>query len=119
MRLGGCTTCLVGADAERRNIDVVSQIASIVDELAPARDGRSHVERIEFVSDRPGHDYRYAIDATDTERWLGWSPATTFEDGLRKTVEWYIANEDWWRPIIARAASTERVGNSRIAGGDT
>ncbi len=112
------TTYLIGGDAERRNIDVVSQIAAILDEVAPASDGRPHVERIEFVSDRPGHDYRYSIDAADTRRRLGWSPATTFEGGLRETVEWYIANEDWWRPILMRTGSTTRAGLGKMTTGD-
>jgi dTDP-glucose 4,6-dehydratase len=113
------TTYLIGGEAERRNIDIVYQIASILDELAPAPNGRPYAERIEFVPDRPGHDLRYAIDSTDTQRRLDWFPATTFEEGLRRTVEWYIANESWWRPILERSESTKRAGLGRTVGGDT
>lgn len=103
-------TYLIGGDAERRNIDVIKQICSILDDLKPTAGGARHEELVTFVSDRPGHDYRYAIDASDTTRRLGWYPATTFEDGLAATVEWYIKNQPWWEPLLEAGHGIERVG---------
>jgi dTDP-glucose 4,6-dehydratase len=95
-------TYLIGARAERRNIDVVRAICDLVDELAG--DGRpgSRRELIAFVDDRPGHDFRYAIDPGRTETELGWRPARPFEAALRDTVRWYLNHEDWWRAIRSR-----------------
>lgn len=87
----------IGGRNERRNIDVVSRICDLLDELRPRADGRSYREQITFVEDRPGHDRRYAIDASKIERDLGWRPEETFESGLRRTVEWYLDHEEWWR----------------------
>ena len=81
------------AISERRNIDVVEAICDLVDELAPERRAAPRRELITFVADRPGHDLRYAIDASKIERELGWRPRETFETGLRKTVQWYLDNE--------------------------
>ena len=103
-------TYLVGGDAERRNIDVVRQICAVLDERMPTEDGSPYEERIAFVQDRPGHDYRYAIDASATTELLGWSPATVFEDGLVKTVYWYIDNKSWWEPLLAGRGAVDRVG---------
>ena len=85
----------VGGRNEKTNLEVVRLLCSILDELSPRADGRSYSEQITFVTDRPGHDRRYAIDATKIERELGWRPAETFETGIRKTVEWMLANGDW------------------------
>ncbi|MCW3695220.1 MULTISPECIES: dTDP-glucose 4,6-dehydratase [Burkholderia] len=85
----------VGGWNEKPNIEVVHTICAILDELQPRDDGKSYVEQINFVQDRPGHDRRYAIDARKLERELGWKPAETFNTGIRKTVEWYLANQDW------------------------
>jgi dTDP-glucose 4,6-dehydratase len=85
----------VGGWNEKANLDVVHTLCSILDELKPRADGQSYKTQITFVKDRPGHDKRYAIDASKLERELGWTPAETFETGIRKTVEWYLANQDW------------------------
>jgi dTDP-glucose 4,6-dehydratase len=99
-RVGG--TYLVGARAERRNIDVVRAICDLVDELADDGRAGSRRELITFVDDRPGHDFRYAIDPSRTETELGWRPARPFEAALRDTVRWYLDHQDWWRPIRGR-----------------
>jgi len=101
-------TYLVGGGAERRNLEVVEQVCDLLDELAPRDDGSSHRDQITFVTDRPGHDHRYAIDASATMSELGWTPAHSFEAGLRATVEWYLANEAWWRPLLEREAVARR-----------
>ncbi len=99
----------VGGNAERTNIAVVRQICRILDELRPQSPNRPHEELITFVADRPGHDQRYAIDAAKIRRELGWEPKETFETGLRKTVEWYLANAAWVEAIRGRYAG-ERIG---------
>jgi dTDP-glucose 4,6-dehydratase len=98
----------VGGRNERRNIDVVRGICGILDEARPS--GGPHERLIEFVTDRPGHDARYAIDATKLENELGWRAAETFDTGILKTVEWYLANEWWWRPLRDKVYSGERLG---------
>jgi dTDP-glucose 4,6-dehydratase len=85
----------VGGWNEKTNQDVVQTLCRILDELKPKADGSSYLSQITFVKDRPGHDRRYAIDATKLERELGWKPAETFETGIRKTVAWYLENQDW------------------------
>ncbi|MPS48384.1 dTDP-glucose 4,6-dehydratase [Methylobacillus sp.] len=85
----------VGGWNEKANLDVVQTLCSILDELSPKADGSSYKDQITFVKDRPGHDRRYAIDASKLERELGWKPAETFESGIRKTVEWYLQNQAW------------------------
>jgi dTDP-glucose 4,6-dehydratase len=85
----------VGGWNEKSNIDVVRTLCAILDELQPTAGGKSYADQITFVKDRPGHDRRYAIDATKLERELGWKPAETFETGIRKTVQWYLDNQDW------------------------
>lgn len=101
-------TYLFGGDSERRNIDVVRVICRMLDELHPA--GQEHARLIEFVADRPGHDLRYAIDASKVESELGWRATETFESGLRKTITWYLENEDWWRRVQSGAYRGERLG---------
>jgi len=91
----------IGGWNEKANIDVVKQICSILDELIPRNDGKSYSEQITFVKDRPGHDRRYAIDASKIERELGWRPVETFETGLRKTVQWYLDNPTWVEGVIS------------------
>jgi len=100
----------IGGRNERRNIDVVSRICDLLDELRPRADGRSYREQITFVEDRPGHDRRYAIDASKIDRDLGWRPEETFESGLRRTVEWYLDHEEWWSRIRSGAYRGERLG---------
>ncbi len=85
----------VGGRSEKPNIDVVRTVCHLLDEWQPRRDGRSYLEQIEYVKDRPGHDRRYAIDASKLERELGWWPAETFESGIRKTIRWYLDHADW------------------------
>lgn len=104
----------IGGHNERRNIDVVHTICDLLDELRPA--GGSRRDLITYVTDRPGHDQRYAIDAGKIERELGWRPQETFESGLRRTVEWYLANEWWWRAIRDGSYQGERLGLN--AGGE-
>ena len=87
----------IGGHNERTNLEVVEAICALLDQLEPR--GAPHSDLIAFVSDRPGHDLRYAIDASKIERELGWIPEETFESGLCKTVEWYFASKDWWRPL--------------------
>jgi dTDP-glucose 4,6-dehydratase len=91
----------IGGWNEKANIDVVKQICAILDELRPKSDGKSYAEQITFVKDRPGHDRRYAIDATKIERELGWRPAETFETGIRKTVQWYLDNPKWVEGVVS------------------
>jgi dTDP-glucose 4,6-dehydratase len=97
----------VGGRNERRNIDVVRRICAVLDQISPAN--RPREELIEFVTDRPGHDARYAIDATKLENELGWRAEETFDSGIEKTVQWYLANEWWWRPLRERYAG-QRLG---------
>ncbi len=98
----------VGGRNERRNIDVVRGICAILDRLRPT--GRSHEALITFVADRPGHDLRYAIDASKLERELGWRALETFDSGIEKTVRWYLDNEWWWRPLREKVYAGERLG---------
>ncbi|MGH6677216.1 MAG: dTDP-glucose 4,6-dehydratase, partial [Xanthobacteraceae bacterium] len=100
----------VGAGSERRNIDVVETICDLVDELSPRADEGRHRELITFVPDRPGHDLRYAIDARRIKSELGWQPTHDFEQGLRKTVEWYLANRHWWEAIRSEDHRGRRFG---------
>jgi len=99
----------VGGGCERSNISVVQAICLLMDELAPDFRG-PHQRLITFVKDRPGHDLRYAIDAQKIRRELGWVPQETFETGLRKTVEWYLANRTWWERIRSGVYRGERLG---------
>ncbi len=85
----------VGGWNEKANLDIVHTVCALLDELRPRDDGKSYREQITFVADRPGHDRRYAIDASKIERDLGWKPAETFDTGIRKTVQWYLDNQDW------------------------
>ena len=99
----------IGGRCEMRNIDVVGMICDILDELRP-RERSSYRDLITFVRDRPGHDMRYAIDCSKIERELGWLPTETFESGLRKTVEWYLSNAEWWQAVRSGAYRGERLG---------
>jgi dTDP-glucose 4,6-dehydratase len=104
----------VGGRNERRNIDVVRRICAILDDLRPRPS--PHESLISFVTDRPGHDLRYAIDATKLERELGWRAHETFESGIEKTVRWYLDNEWWWRPLRDKVYASERLGVIAEAG---
>ena len=98
----------IGGYNERTNLDVVRTICALLDEMAPA--GAPHDRLITFVADRPGHDKRYAIDASKITRELGWRPQETFETGLRKTVAWYLENRSWWEAILNGSYRGERLG---------
>ncbi|MFP2504165.1 dTDP-glucose 4,6-dehydratase [Enterobacteriaceae bacterium RIT711] len=102
----------IGGHNERKNIDVVKTICRLLDEIVPTKP--ANIERFEelitYVTDRPGHDLRYAIDASKIERELGWKPSETFESGIKKTVEWYLANESWWQRVKNGSYSMERLG---------
>ena len=100
----------VGGHNEVTNIEVVRRICGLLDELAPHAGGAAHSDQITFVTDRPGHDFRYAIDASKISRELDWRPTETFETGLRKTVAWYLERRDWWEPILAGKSATARRG---------
>ncbi|WP_368408157.1 dTDP-glucose 4,6-dehydratase [Asticcacaulis machinosus] len=105
-RLGD--TYNVGGRNERRNIDVVKRICAVMDELRPQN--APHDKLITFVTDRPGHDYRYAINATKLETELGWKAQENFDTGIEKTVRWYLDNEAWWRPLRGDVYTGERLG---------
>jgi dTDP-glucose 4,6-dehydratase len=94
---------LVGARSERRNLDVVHTICDLLDELQPRGDRASYRRQIAFVTDRPGHDFRYAIDPTRIERELGWRTTVSFEDGIRRTIRWYLAHQHWTEAIRSGA----------------
>ena len=99
----------VGGRAERSNLQVVEAICDLVDDLAGRLDGLdSRRELIRFVADRPGHDLRYAIDQTKISSELGWEPRMTFEQGLAATVQWYLDNEWWWRPLVDGGVTARR-----------
>ncbi|MBW6526761.1 dTDP-glucose 4,6-dehydratase [Sphingomonas sp. RHCKR7] len=98
----------VGGHNEKQNIEVVRTVCAILDRLRPRADGASYAAQITSVADRPGHDKRYAIDASRIGDELGWQPRETFESGIEKTVRWYLDNEDWWRPLVAAKAAERR-----------
>lgn len=98
----------IGGENEARNIDIVRTICALLDEMAPQ--GAPHDRLITFVTDRPGHDLRYAIDPARIRTELGWRPSVTLEQGLRKTVRWYLDNAAWWQPLQARAGVGVRLG---------
>jgi dTDP-glucose 4,6-dehydratase len=100
----------IGGENEARNIDIVRMICTLLDEMRP--DGAPHDRLISFVTDRPGHDARYAIDPTRIREELGWRPSVTLEEGLRKTVRWYLDNEAWWRPLLERTGVGQRLGKT-------
>lgn len=104
-------TYTVGGNAERSNLQVVETICDLVDaSVGPLPSGDARRSLIEFVSDRPGHDLRYAIDASKARRELGWTPSVEFEDGLARTVEWYLDNEWWWGPLTRGRYDGARLG---------
>ena len=100
----------IGGHNEKQNIEVVKTICAILDELKPQSDGQPYESLITFVTDRPGHDVRYAIDATKIKNDLGWTPEETFDTGIRKTVEWYLNNLEWCRRVQDGSYQRERLG---------
>jgi len=101
---------MIGGNSERTNLQVVETICDTLDRLAPRADGLSYREQISFVTDRPGHDFRYAIDAGKLKRELGWEPAESFETGMDKTIRWYLDNRAWWQDILSGSYRGERLG---------
>ncbi|MDV2862870.1 dTDP-glucose 4,6-dehydratase [Phytobacter ursingii] len=102
----------IGGHNERKNIEVVNTICTILDDIITAKPNNisSFAELITYVTDRPGHDLRYAIDASKIKDELGWVPQETFESGIRKTVEWYLTNKDWWQRVMDGSYAGERLG---------
>ena len=100
----------IGGENERSNLELVQTICTILDTLKPA--SAPYADLIEFVTDRPGHDLRYAIDPTRIREELGWRPSVTVEEGLEKSVRWYLENEEWWQPLLGRAGVGERLGRA-------
>jgi dTDP-glucose 4,6-dehydratase len=107
-------TYAIGGNAERRNIDVVGAICDAMDKLMPPKGLSSYHELISFVSDRPGHDFRYAIDFTKLKSELGWSPQHSFEAGLESTVQWYIESQAWWQPLLSKHEASVRRGLEKM-----
>ena len=107
----------IGGWNEKPNIEIVKTVCALLDELRPRADGKPYVEQISYVTDRPGHDRRYAIDASKIERELGWKPAETFETGIRKTVQWYLDHPDWVSRVQTGAyrewVATQYAGSTR------
>ena len=100
----------VGGDAERQNLDVVKTICGLLDQRLPLADGRARESLITFVKDRPGHDRRYAIDASKLKGELGWAPTVTFEEGIAITVDWYLENQGWVKRVLDGSYRLERIG---------
>lgn len=98
----------IGGENEAKNIDLVRTICALLDEARPGN--HPYADQITFVADRPGHDARYAIDPSRIREELGWRPSVTLEEGLRRTVAWYLDNEDWWRPLLTRKGVGQRLG---------
>jgi dTDP-glucose 4,6-dehydratase len=100
----------IGGGNEIKNIDIVKDICAIMDTIRPRANGKSHQDLITFVADRPGHDYRYAIDFSKIKNELGWKPSHSYHSGLKKTVRWYIDHADWWQAIQEKKYNLERLG---------
>jgi dTDP-glucose 4,6-dehydratase len=103
----------IGGENECSNLQLVQTICSILDRLRPRDDGSLYSELITFVADRPGHDARYAIDPSRIRKELGWRPSVSVQEGLEQTVQWYLDNEDWWRPLLSRQGVGQRLGTGK------
>ena len=99
----------IGGSNERSNLEIVLSICEVLDKFRPRTLGK-YADLIAFVSDRPGHDARYAIDSKRLREELGWKPSVDLEHGLERTVRWYLDNEDWWRPLLDRSGVGQRLG---------
>ena len=102
----------VGGNNEIKNIQIVEVICDVLNDIHPAGSGKSYHELITFVKDRPGHDFRYAIDASKLKKEIGWKPKESFNTGIQKTIEWYLKNEEWWKTIQENTYKQERLGIS-------
>jgi dTDP-glucose 4,6-dehydratase len=102
----------VGGNNEIKNIQIVEVICDILNDIRPAGSGKSYHKLINFVKDRPGHDFRYAIDASKLKKEIGWEPKESFNTGIQKTIEWYLKNEEWWKTIQEDTYKQERLGIS-------
>jgi len=100
----------IGGNNEVANIDIVTSICNIMDNINPRKNKKSYKDLIKYVEDRPGHDFRYAIDASKINNELNWRPKETFISGIKKTVEWYLTNQDWWKNIQTANYEQERLG---------
>ena len=107
-------TYLIGGNNEIENIEIVKKICSIFDELNPRNNGDSYEALIKYVEDRPGHDFRYAIDNKKIHNELGWKPNEDFANGLKKTILWYLENESWWSRITKNNFDLKRLGLKKI-----
>ena len=105
----------VGGDAERENITVVKAICLVLDAKQPRSDGKSYAEQMTFVKDRPGHDRRYAIDASKIKTELGWQATLSFEQGIEKTIDWYLNHQDWVQRVLDGSYRLERIGQGALA----
>jgi len=102
----------IGGNNEIKNIQIVEVICDVLNDIHPAGSGKSYHELITFVKDRPGHDFRYAIDASKLKKEIGWEPKESFNTGIQKTIEWYLKNEEWWKTIQENTYKQERLGIS-------
>jgi dTDP-glucose 4,6-dehydratase len=100
----------VGGNSEKQNIEVVQAICALLDQRRPREDGKPRASQITYVTDRPGHDRRYAIDASKLQHELGWTPKYTFERGLAETVDWYLDNQAWVKRVLDGSYRLERIG---------
>ncbi len=100
----------IGGNNEKTNMEVIEMLCQLLDELVPHSQFKPHMDLVTYVQDRPGHDLRYAIDAGKIDRDLGWQPEETFESGMRKTVQWYLDNQQWWQNILNGSYRGERLG---------
>lgn len=96
------STYIIGGNAEHTNMEIATTVCEILDDLVPRFDDKPYADLIKLVEDRPGHDFRYAVDITTTTTEIGWAPSTSFDVGIKKTVEWYIHHQDWWKRILNR-----------------
>lgn len=103
----------IGGNNEKTNLEVVQMICEILDNILPRNSGKSYQDLITFVEDRPGHDFRYAIDSSKIKNELDWTPKETFKSGLKKTIKWYLHNKNWWQNIKAKKYQQQRLGVSK------